>query len=128
MTAATVRIDGKDQRLAARAFSGAAAAIHSTALLLRSASDAHLKGFANGPDQVCRNFMNHNSSAMLAIEPKVQNTSVFQMTLSFNDFYDHDPETGSPFGNAQRLGRIAGPILKATLPPLPMPLARLVAQ
>jgi len=127
VAAAIVRIDGKEQRLTARAFAVAAGAIQSAALLLRSGSGAHPTGLANGSDQVGRNFMNHNSSAMLTIDPRLRNTSVYQKTISFNDFYDRDPETGFPLGNVQGLGRITGPILKANLPSLPLPLARLVA-
>ena len=127
VTAAIVRIKGQEQRLTARAYAVAAGAIQSAALLLKSANEAHPTGLANGSDQVGRNFMNHNSSAMLTINPFLRNTSVYQKTLSFNDFYDHDPETGFPLGNVQGLGRITGPILKANMPVLPMPLARLVA-
>lgn len=127
VVAAIVRHAGKEQRLTARAFAVAAGAIQSAALLLRSASDTHPTGLANGSDQVGRNFMNHNSSAMLTIDPRLRNTSVYQKTLSFNDFYDADPQTGYPLGNVQGLGRITGTILKANMPTLPMPLARLAA-
>jgi choline dehydrogenase-like flavoprotein len=105
----------------------AAGAIQSAALLLRSTNAAHPAGLANGSDQVGRNFMNHNSSAMLTIDPRLRNTSVYQKTLSINDFYDSDPVTGRPLGNVQGLGRITGPILKANMPLLPMPLAQLLA-
>lgn len=127
VTAAIMRAAGREHRLTARAFAVAAGAIQSAALLLRSANASHPTGLGNGSDQVGRNFMNHNSSAMLTIDPRLRNTSVYQKTLSFNDFYDADPETGRPLGNVQGLGRITGPILKANMPILPMPLARLVA-
>ncbi|NEY92068.1 GMC oxidoreductase [Tabrizicola oligotrophica] len=127
VVAAIVRAGGREERLTARAFAVAAGAIQSAALLLRSANAAHPAGLANGSDQVGRNFMNHNSSAMLTIDPRLRNTSVYQKTISFNDFYDADPETGRPLGNVQGLGRITAPILKANMPLLPMPLARLVA-
>lgn len=128
VTAAIVRVGSTERRLTARAFAVAAGAIQSAALLLRSANPAHPNGLANGSDQVGRNFMNHNSSAMLTIDPRLPNTAVYQKTLSFNDFYDKDPQTGAPLGNVQGLGRITGPILKANMPRLPMPLARLVAR
>ncbi len=127
VVAAIVRMNGREQRLTARAFAVAAGAIQSAALLLRSANAAHRTGLANGSDQLGRNFMNHNSSAMLTIDPRLRNTSVYQKTLSFNDFYDADPETGYPLGNVQGLGRITAPILKANMPILPMPLARIVS-
>lgn len=127
ITAARVRIKGQEQRLTARGFAVAAGAIQTAALLLRSSSAAHPTGLANGSDQVGRNFMNHNSSAMLTIDPRLRNSAVYQKTLSFNDFYDADPQTGRPLGNVQGLGRITGAVLKANMPALPMPVARLVA-
>jgi choline dehydrogenase-like flavoprotein len=125
--AAAVRENGRERRLTARAFVVAAGAVQSAALLLRSANAAHPSGLANGSDQLGRNFMNHNSSALLAIDPRLRNTSVYQKTLSFNDFYDSDPETGYPLGNVQALGRITAPIMKANMRWLPMPLARMIA-
>lgn len=127
VVAAIVRQGGREQRLTARGFALAAGAIQSAALLLRSANAAHPTGLANGSDQLGRNFMNHNSSAMLTIDPRLRNSSVYQKTLSLNDFYDADPVTGRPLGNVQGLGRITAPILKANMPILPKPLARLVA-
>ncbi len=40
----------------------ACGALSSALLLLRSASDAHPRGLANGSDQVGRNYMRHNMS------------------------------------------------------------------
>lgn len=127
VVAAIFRHDGQEKRLTARAFAVAAGAIQSAALLLKSASESHPTGLANGSDQVGRNFMNHNSSALLTIDPRLRNTSVYQKTISINDFYDSDPETAYPLGNVQGLGRITGAILKANLRWMPMPLARAVA-
>lgn len=127
VSAAVVRVNEQEQRITARAFAVAAGAIQTAALLLRSANELHPTGLANGSDQLGRNFMNHNSSAMLTIDPRLRNTSIYQKTLSFNDFYDSDPETGYPLGNVQGLGRITAPILKSNLPMLPMPVARLVS-
>jgi len=128
VVAAVLRGENGGRRLAARGFAVAAGAIQTAALLLRSAGATHPRGLANGSDQVGRNFMNHNSSAMLAIDPRTTNSSVYQKTLSFNDFYDRDEATGAPLGNVQSLGRITGPILRANLPWLPAPLARLFAR
>ncbi|MEJ8476815.1 GMC family oxidoreductase [Roseibium algae] len=125
--AADVRVQGEVRRLTARGFAIAAGAIQSAALLLKSANENSPTGLSNTSDQVGRNFMNHNSSAMLTIDPRLRNTSVYQKTLSLNDFYESDPETGYPLGNVQGLGRITAPILKSNMPMLPMPLARLVS-
>lgn len=127
ITSAVVRRNGLEQRYTARAFAVAAGAVQSAALLLRSANESHPNGLSNRSDQVGRNFMNHNSSAMLVIDPRFRNTTVYQKTLSINDFYNNDPETGYPLGNVQCLGRITGPILKSRMSLLPMPFARLVA-
>jgi choline dehydrogenase-like flavoprotein len=89
----------------------AAGAVNSAALLLRSAET----GVANRSDAVGRHFMNHNSSAVLAIDPRVVNDSVYQKTLGINDYYLDDGKGGPPLGNIQLLGRVSAPILKANI-------------
>lgn len=89
-----------------------AGAVQSAALLLRS-------GLANRSDQVGRNFMNHNLTAVLAGSPWYRNNSVYQKTLWLNDFYLTDTEGGPPLGNIQLLGRVSGAILKGDLPQVP---------
>ena len=59
--------------------------------------------------------MNHNLSAVIAIDPRAVNDSVYQKTLSINDFYLDDGRGGPPLGNIQLLGRVTGPILKSDL-------------
>ena len=92
----------------------AAGAIQSAALLLASANADHPQGLANRSDQVGRNFMNHNSSAVLALHPLWTNDSVYQKTLMVNDFYLTGGPNGEPLGNIQLLGKISGTILRAT--------------
>lgn len=103
----------------------AAGAVQSAALLLASANDDWPMGLANSSDQVGRNFMNHNCSAVLALHPMRRNGAVYQKTLMMNDFY-----LGSggeaPMGNVQMLGKITGPILAANSK-LPRVLAHWVA-
>jgi choline dehydrogenase-like flavoprotein len=96
-----------------------AGAVQSAVLLLRSANEANPRGLANRSDQVGRNFMNHNSSAVLAISPSYRNDSVYQKSFGFNDFYLSDGEGGPPLGNVQLLGRVSGAILKANMPAYP---------
>jgi choline dehydrogenase-like flavoprotein len=93
----------------------AAGAVNSAALLLRSANENHRTGLANRSGVVGRHFMNHNSTAMLAVDPRSRNDSIYQKTLGLNDFYFDDGHGGPPLGNAQLLGRITAPILKANL-------------
>ncbi|WP_170464416.1 FAD-dependent oxidoreductase [Ruegeria arenilitoris] len=104
----------------------AAGAVQSSALLLQSANDNCPTGLANRSDQVGRNFMNHNCSAVLAMHPLRRNRAVYQKTLMFNDYYNDDGEGGLPLGNIQMLGKITGPIL-ASQTPLPGPVAALIA-
>ena len=103
----------------------AAGAVQTAALLLRSATEKYPSGLANRSDQVGRNFMNHNCSAVLALHPLRKNRSVYQKTLMVNDFYlasDDRP----PLGNIQMLGKITSEILAANSG-LPRWLAKQVA-
>jgi choline dehydrogenase-like flavoprotein len=63
--------------------------------------------------------MNHNCSAVLAASPTFRNTSVYQKTFGFNDFYLSDGSGGPPLGNVQLLGRVSGAILKSSMPLIP---------
>jgi len=103
-----------------------AGAVQSAALLLKSANDNCPAGLANRSDQVGRNFMNHNCSAVLALHPLRRNRSVYQKTLMFNDYYNDDGQGGAPLGNIQMLGKITGPIL-ASQTGLPGPIAAMIA-
>src|SRR6516164_10588059 len=90
----------------------AAGAVNSAALLLRSSQ----AGVANRSDAVGRYFMNHNASAVLAIDPRVVNDSVYQKSIGINDYYLDDGRGGPPLGNIQLLGRVSAPILKGSIP------------
>jgi choline dehydrogenase-like flavoprotein len=105
----------------------AAGAIQTAALLLASANEAHPNGLANSSDQVGRNFMNHNCSAVLALHPLWKNDSVYQKTLMVNDYYLTGGPKGEPLGNIQLLGKISGTILRASTT-LPRLLANWVAR
>ncbi len=89
--------------------------MNSAALLLASKDE----GIANRSDAVGRHFMNHNCSAILAIDPRTVNDSVYQKTLGINDFYLDDGQGGPPLGNIQLLGRVTAPILKSSIPRAP---------
>jgi choline dehydrogenase-like flavoprotein len=81
-----------------------AGSILSSALLLASASDAHPNGLANGSDVVGRHYMRHNNLALIAFS-KDRNDTVFQKTLSLNDFYGPSDKWEYPMGNIQMLGK-----------------------
>ena len=106
-----VLVNGAHQRIAAKIVVLAAGAVNSAALLLKSRDG----GLANRSDAVGRHFMNHNCSAVLAIDPTTINDSIYQKTLGINDFYLDDGHGGPPLGNVQLLGRVTAPILKTNL-------------
>jgi choline dehydrogenase-like flavoprotein len=93
----------------------AAGASNSAKLLLLSANDKHPRGLANGSDQVGRNYMFHNSSAVMAvsIEP---NPTVYQKTLGLNDFYFGEPDFDYPMGNIQMVGKSLPPMYRGERP------------
>ena len=78
----------------------ACGALSSALLLLRSLSDAHPKGLANGSDQVGRNYMRHNMSVVMALL-KEPNHTVFQKTLAISDYYFGAPDWQYPLGLIQ---------------------------
>lgn len=117
--------DGMEITLTPKLVVLAAGAVQSAALLLRSACDNFPNGLANSSDQVGRNFMNHNASALLAYSPFYRNRSVYQKTFGLNDFYLSDGASGYPLGNIQLLGRVSAPILKGVLPWAPEALLKL---
>ncbi len=95
----------------------AAGAANTARILLRSASDAHPRGLANGSDQVGRNYMFHNSKAAVAIG-KEPNDTVFQKTLAVNDFYLPSADRQWPLGNIQMLGKSNAMAMKGEEPHL----------
>ncbi|MQW89574.1 GMC oxidoreductase [Sinorhizobium saheli] len=111
--------DGTEHRVSPKLVILSAGAVQSAVLLLRSADERNPAGLANRSDQVGRNFMNHNSSAVIALSPWYRNDSVYQKTFGLNDFYLSDGAGGPPLGNIQLLGRVSGAILKANMPAMP---------
>jgi NADH dehydrogenase FAD-containing subunit len=93
----------------------AAGAANSAKILLQSANDKHPNGLANGSDQVGRNFMFHNSQAVVALS-RQPNPTVFQKTLSINDFYFGAADFPYPLGNIQMLGKSKGPMFRDDAP------------
>ncbi len=92
-----------------------AGAINSAALLLRSASDKHPRGLANGSDVVGRFYMGHVNSVLMALS-KCPNPTVFQKTLALNDFYFGSPEWEYPMGHISFVGKLDAQTLRAGAP------------
>lgn len=123
-----VEVEGPDgpATLTAAQICLCAGAVMSAALLLASATEEHPRGLGNGSDQVGRNFMNHNLTGLIALNPFRRNRTVYEKTIQFNDWYLTGGPQGEPLGNVQMLGRITGPILAGEAG-LPLPLARWMA-
>ncbi|MFO1014352.1 MAG: GMC family oxidoreductase [Caulobacteraceae bacterium] len=104
----------------------AAGAANTAVVLLASANAAHPGGLANSSDQVGRNYMFHNTTAMVSMTPGRQQVS-FPKTLAVNDFYFGDPKGGYdlPMGHIQMLEYMSGQTLEGQiedwLPPILVP-------
>jgi choline dehydrogenase-like flavoprotein len=92
-------------------------AINSAALLLRSASERHPQGLANGSGVVGRHYMGHVNSVLMAIS-RCPNPTVFQKSLSVNDFYFGEEGFPYPMGHISFVGKLDGVALKGGAPPL----------
>ena len=95
----------------------AAGAANSAKILLASANDKHTNGLANGSDQVGRNYMFHNSKAVVALA-KEPNDTTFQKTLAINDFYFGTADYDWPVGNIQMVGKSNAEAMKGEEPKL----------
>lgn len=82
----------------------ACGAVNSAALLLRSRTDRHPNGLANGSGQVGRNLMLHHNGCLVAFTKK-KNDCVFQKSLGIADFYHGEPYGRFPLGEIQLMGR-----------------------
>ena len=108
--------DGETQTYEADIVVVSAGAVNSAKLLLASASDKHPHGLANGSDQLGRNFMYHDSQAVLALS-KEPNPTVFQKTLGVNDFYfSGGPDFDYPMGNIQMIGKSQAAMVRGEKP------------
>jgi choline dehydrogenase-like flavoprotein len=93
----------------------ACGAINSAALLLRSAGEKHPRGLANSSDVVGRHYMGHVNSVLMAIS-KCANPTIFQKTLSLNDFYFASKDWEYPMGHISFVGKLDGETLRAGAP------------
>jgi choline dehydrogenase-like flavoprotein len=117
--AAIVNTNGKTERISANIFVLSAGAINSAALLLRSSDRKNSRGLANSSDVVGRNYMTHNTSALMAVHPFKINTTQFPKTLAIHDYYFGGKDHDFPLGSLQLLGKIREPMLREALSFLP---------
>jgi choline dehydrogenase-like flavoprotein len=92
-------------------------AINSAALLLGSANDKHPRGLANGSDVVGRHYMGHVNSVLMAVS-RCPNPTIFQKTLSVNDFYFGSKDFEFPMGHISFVGKLDKDTLRAGAPAL----------
>jgi choline dehydrogenase-like flavoprotein len=115
VTEVVVERDGQSETYSADIVVASCGAANSARLLLASATDKHPNGLANSSDQVGRNYMFHNSQAVLALS-KEPNPTVFQKTLGLNDFYFAGKEFNHPLGNIQMVGKSQAPMFRGEKP------------
>ena len=97
----------------------ACGALSSALLMLRSLSDEHPKGLANGSDQVGRNYMRHNMSIVMALL-KERNDTVFQKTLALSDYYFGADDWEFPLGLIQMCAASHGQQIRGEAPLQPL--------
>ena len=115
VTGVVVEHDGEQRTYSADLVVLACGAANTAKLLLVSGTDEHPNGLANGSDQVGRNYMFHNSQAVLALS-KDENPTVFQKTLGLNDFYFASDAADYPLGNIQMVGKSQAPMFRGEKP------------
>jgi choline dehydrogenase-like flavoprotein len=115
VTAVIVEHPGGRERFVSDIVVVSCGAANSAKLLLASACDAHPNGLANGSDQVGRNYMFHNSQAVLALS-REENPTVFQKTLGINDFYFRGAGHDYPLGNIQMVGKSQAAMFRGEKP------------
>lgn len=115
VTGVVVDHDGSEETVSADIVVVSCGAANSARLLLSSASEQHPDGLANGSGQVGRNYMFHNSQAVLALS-REENPTIFQKTLGINDFYFGGPEFEFPMGNIQMVGKSQAPMFRGEKP------------
>lgn len=119
--ATTLEIERNGEKLDIHAdtFIVSCGAVNSAALLLRSANEACPHGLGNSSGLVGRHYMVHNNSALMAIDPRKRNSTVFQKTMAVNDYYLRGPDWPYPLGNLQLLGKLQAGMLTAAKPLVP---------
>jgi choline dehydrogenase-like flavoprotein len=115
VTEVVVKRNGGTERFAGDIVVVACGAANTAKLLLQSATDKHPNGLANGSDQVGRNYMFHDSIAVLALS-REENPTVFQKTLGLNDFYLGTDDFEFPLGSIQMVGKSQAQMFRGEKP------------
>lgn len=112
--------DGEDLLINAGTVVLSAGSVNSAALLLKSTSVAHPDGLANSSGLVGRNYMVHNSTFFMGVNPFRKNRTSWQKTLGLNDWYLPSRGHEFPLGNVQMLGKLRGAMAKGVRPWAPI--------
>ena len=120
VVAAEALHQGRTVRIHARRIVVAAGAVNTAALLLRSATREHPEGLGNSSGLLGRNYMVHNSTFFVGVDPLRTNSTQWQKTLGMNDFYEAGPDGRFPLGNLQMLGKLQAPMVKPSRAWAPM--------
>lgn len=124
VVAALAEQDGTPVRIVAKRFVLAAGAVNTAALLMRSGDTG--TGLANSSGQLGRNYMVHNSTFFVAVDPRRRNRTRFQKTLGVNDWYLSGGHRDAPLGNLQMLGKLQADSVRAARPWVPTPALNLM--
>jgi choline dehydrogenase-like flavoprotein len=127
VTGVEVEKNGATQTVTADRYVVACGAANSALLLLRSANSAHPNGLANGSGLIGRNYMVHNNTALMALDPRRKNPTTFQKCMAVNDFYFKGTNFNYPMGNIQLLGKLQAGMLTAAVPLVPRPVLQVMA-
>jgi choline dehydrogenase-like flavoprotein len=119
IVAAEAEMRGRTVRIEAKQFVVSAGAVNSAAVLFRSANDQHPDGLANSSGLLGRNYMVHNSTFFVAIDPRRRNSTAWQKTLGVNDWYTAGADNEYPLGNLQMLGKLQAAMIKNARPWVP---------
>ena len=110
-------IDGITWLFSAHLVVLAAGAINSAEILLRSATEHHSRGLANGSDQVGRNLMKPQLTSIIQLAAAA-NSGRYARSLGVNDYYWGDANVSFPLGSIQSGGGVLQDALFAESPPV----------
>ena len=97
----------------------ACGAVNSPLVLLRSQDVSWPNGIGNRCDQVGRNYMLQNQSALMAVNPFRKTALTMQKTVGLHDFLFEAPGFPHPAGAIQTLGKLTGIMIQTDQPYLP---------
>ena len=117
VTEVVVERDGEhESAIAADIVVVSCGAANSAKLLLASASDKHPNGLANGSDQVGRNYMFHNSQAVLALSQRGEPDRLPEDARPQRLLLRQPTTSSTRSGNIQMVGKSQAPMFRGEKP------------